>query len=168
MNRYYDDINKYYALTKPTHERLARSGPQVLPRNASSSSNIIGILDAITSDMRLSLLLAGAMSKKPLPTLVWTGGLLACPGGQNTTCEREELRMTIPQSVSYYPNGTVIEVDGSGPFLAPVERSLINTFTALQDAYQYVSMIPTMVCNTAEIKAQHRLGKHSALQHIFE
>jgi hypothetical protein len=136
-------------MTKPTREGML-FGIDVIPRNASSSSNIIGVLDAITADMQYSLWLAQSMSKGPLPILVWTGGLLACPGGLYTTCEREEMRITIPASVSFYPNGTVIQVDGLGPFLAPVERSIINTFTALQDAYQYVSTLTTMVCNTAK------------------
>jgi hypothetical protein len=108
------------------------------------------------------------LSKGPLPTLVWTGGLLVCPGGQNATCKREELRMTIPESASIYPNGTIISVNGPGPFLAPVERSMINAFIAIQDAYQYISILPAIIYNIAKILFQHRLGKHPALQHIPE
>jgi hypothetical protein len=112
-------------------------------RNASSLSNVIGILDAISSDMRVAVNVAASISKDPTPTLLWTGGLLVCPGGQKTTCKKEEMRMIIPESLTFYPNGTSFSADGPGPFLTPIRTSMINTFVALQDAYQYVHALPT-------------------------
>jgi hypothetical protein len=113
-------------------------GIQVIPRNASSSSNIIGILDAIRSDMQAAVVLAANRSNYHVPNMLWTGGLLACPEGPGRKCDNEEMKMTIPSSTTFYPDGGKVDAPGPGPFLAPVARSIINNFVALQDAYQYV------------------------------
>jgi hypothetical protein len=137
MNSYFDDINKYYVLKQPSEEGMKSNHPR-LPRNGSSLSNIIGILDALSTDMRVALNVTTSVSRDPIPTLLRTGGLLACPGGRETTCKKEEMRMTILGSLTFYPNGTKITAYGPGPFLAPIQTSIINIFVALQDAYQYV------------------------------
>ncbi|KAG8678436.1 hypothetical protein FRC09_019840, partial [Ceratobasidium sp. 395] len=112
-----------------------------IQRNASSPANVIGILDAVSADLMAAIWLLGNSSTTNAPTAISTGGFLACPGGQNATCEPEEMRMTVSASLVTYSNGTSTSFDGIGPFLAPTERSLINMFTVLQDAYQYVYVI---------------------------
>jgi hypothetical protein len=119
MHPYYDDINKYYVLKKPSEEGMKSARPQV-PRNASSLSNVIGILDAISTDMRVAVNFTASESGDSIPTLLHTGGLLVCPGGRETTCKNEEMRMTIPNSLTFYPNGTKINAHGPGPFLTPI------------------------------------------------
>jgi hypothetical protein len=136
INPYYDDVNSHYLQNKPTREGL-ESGSRILGRNATSYTNIIGVLDAVSSDLQVALGIAMDSSTVATPSTISTGGLLECPGGQNTTCKTEEMRMTIPESGTTYSNGSYVLVSGAGPFLAPIERSLLNMFTVLQDAYQY-------------------------------
>lgn len=136
-NPYYDDISAYYLLNKPSREGLDSStSEQVLSRNASSLTNIIGILDALSSDVQVALSAAGGTSTVSRPTALSTGGLLACPGGQSTTCDPKDMRMMIPRSETDYANGTSIIVDGPGPVSSIAENSMLNMFIALQDAYQ--------------------------------
>ncbi|KAG8780269.1 hypothetical protein FRC12_023267 [Ceratobasidium sp. 428] len=134
-NPYYDDIMAYYIQNNSTRKSLG-VGELRIQRNASSPANVIGILDAVSADLMAAIWLLGNSSTTNAPTAISTGGFLACPGGQNATCEPEGVRMTVPASlVTYSTNGTSILFDGIGPFLAPTERSLINMFTVLQDAY---------------------------------
>jgi hypothetical protein len=137
-------------MKKPSSKGM-QDGTQVVPRNASSSSNIIGILDAISTDMQVAVLVAENISNGSTPNMMWTGSLLACPGGQNTTCPKEEMRMTIPDSTMFYPNGSGVDAPGPGAFLAPVAMSLINFFVALQDAYQYVYKSFSVTLNATKV-----------------
>lgn len=137
INPYYDDINAYYLVNKPTREVLnSLDSQQAFQRNTSSLTNVIGILDALYSDVQVALSVAAGSSTGSRPVSLMSGGLLACPGGQNTTCDAKDMRMIIPQSVTDYANGTTVSVDGPGPVLSLLENAMLNMFVALQDAYQ--------------------------------
>ena len=108
-NPYYDDINAYYLLNKPSREVLDSSASQqVLSRNASSLTNVIGILDALSSDVQVALSVAASTSIGSRPIALSSGGLLACPGGQGATCDPKDLRMTIPRSVRTMQTGPAL------------------------------------------------------------
>ncbi|KAG9078567.1 hypothetical protein FS749_009393 [Ceratobasidium sp. UAMH 11750] len=133
-NPYYDDIMAYYTQNRPARDGLG-VGLHLIERNASSPDNIMGILDAVSADLLAALWVLGNTSTDATPATISTGGFLACPGGQNTKCEPEDMRMTIPASLLSYPNGSTTSTLGIGNFLAPVERPFLNMFTVLQDAY---------------------------------
>ncbi|KAG8744611.1 hypothetical protein FRC10_009836 [Ceratobasidium sp. 414] len=134
-NPYYDDIMAYYIRNKQTREGL-NAAPRLIQRNASSPANIIGLLDAVSTDFAGAFWYLRNVSTDVTPTLISTGGLFACPGGQiNATCKPEEMKMTIPGSAVTYPNGSDTISNGIGTLLAPIERSFLNLFTVLRDAY---------------------------------
>ncbi|KAG8765568.1 hypothetical protein FRC12_007432 [Ceratobasidium sp. 428] len=134
-NPYYDDIMAYYIQNNSTRKSLG-VGELRIQRNVSSPANVIGILDAVSADLMAAIWLLGNSSTDNAPTVISTGGFLACPGGQNATCEPEEMRMKIPASLVTCPNGTSsTSVDGIDPFLASAESSFINMFTVMQDVY---------------------------------
>ncbi|KAG9099664.1 hypothetical protein FS749_000726 [Ceratobasidium sp. UAMH 11750] len=138
-NPYYDDLMAYYIRNRPTRVGVGAE-LQLIQRNTSSPTNLIGLLDAVATDFVVALWLLGNSSTDTALTTISTGGFLACPGGQNATCSPGDMRMTIPASVLTYPNGTYISSFGIGTYLAPIERSFLNIFTVLQDAYQYVRL----------------------------
>ncbi|KAG8765566.1 hypothetical protein FRC12_007430 [Ceratobasidium sp. 428] len=134
-NPYYDDIMAYYIQNKPARNSLS-FGQSHIQRNATSLTNIVGILDAISADLMISLWLLGNSSTDTIsPATISTGGFPACPGGRNATCKPDEMRMIIPASLLSYPNGSYVSSNGIGTFLAPIETSFLNMFTVLQDAY---------------------------------
>ncbi|KAG8697627.1 hypothetical protein FRC08_006406 [Ceratobasidium sp. 394] len=132
-NPYYDDVMAYYIRNKPARKDIG-AGLHITHQNASSPANIIGILDAMSTDFMAAFWLLGNASKHAIPATISTGGFLACPG-ENATCHPEDMRMKIPTAVLTYPDGTYSMSDGVGSYLAPIERSFLNIFTVLQDAY---------------------------------
>ncbi|KAG8706432.1 hypothetical protein FRC08_001071, partial [Ceratobasidium sp. 394] len=133
-NPYYDDIMAYYIRNRPIHEAMG-DGLRLLQRNASSPANIIGLLDAMSTDLTVALSLLWNVSADATPATISTGASLACPSGRNATCNPEDMRMTIPESVVTYSNGSHITSHGIGTYLAPIEKSFLNVFTVLRDAY---------------------------------
>ncbi|KAG8780268.1 hypothetical protein FRC12_023266 [Ceratobasidium sp. 428] len=134
-NQYYDDIVAHYIRNKPSREGLELGQGGLLQRNPSDPLNTIAVIDAISSDLEFALNFVASRSTDVIPTSVATGGLLSCPGGQNATCKPEEMIMTAPRSGTTYSNGSYVTAPGVGPFLAPIERTFLNMFTALQDAF---------------------------------
>ncbi|QRW03191.1 hypothetical protein RhiLY_02190 [Ceratobasidium sp. AG-Ba] len=132
-NVYYDDIISHYIQNRPPREGLEEK-QRLIHRDPSSPLNIIAVLDAINSDLQEALdRLRSAAGDTPV--FVSTGGIPTCPGGQNTTCRSEDMRMRVPECGITYANGSSTGSVGICPFLAPVEKDLLNLFTVLQDAY---------------------------------
>lgn len=137
-NPYYDDIVAYYIHNKPSLEGLG-TGRVRVQRNTASLDNIIGILDAVSTDLFAALYIVSTnASTNTTPAVISLGGFLACPEAKNTACKPEDMIMTIPASELSYPNGTYVTTQGIGTFLAPIQQSFLNVFTVLRDAYQYV------------------------------
>ncbi|KAG9084341.1 hypothetical protein FRC06_004119, partial [Ceratobasidium sp. 370] len=134
FNPYYDDTMAYYIRNRPTREGIG-AGLRLIYRNTSSPANMIGLLDAVITDFAVAFRLLEHASADVIPATISTCGFLACPGGQNATCKPEDMRMTVPASVLTYSNGSNAISDGIGTYLAPIERSFLNVFTVLQDAY---------------------------------
>ncbi|QRV74254.1 transmembrane protein [Ceratobasidium sp. AG-Ba] len=132
-NPYYDDIVAYYIQNKPTLDGLG-SGIRQIQHNTSSMSNIVGILDAVSTDLFAALYII-ANNSIDSPAVLSTGGFFTCPTGRNTTCKAEDIILTIPASGASYLNGTYLHTEGIGTFLSPIEQSISNMFIVLRDAY---------------------------------
>ncbi|QRV89008.1 hypothetical protein RhiJN_17026 [Ceratobasidium sp. AG-Ba] len=126
----FDDVVAYYLQGRPSSEGLDDKG-RLIQRNASSLLNVIAILDAFGADYTVALSLTRDATVGDTPNIIATGGLLSCPGGQNTTCQSKDMNMVAPQCAASYPNGTTFTWRGVCPYLAPVETNLLNMFTVL-------------------------------------
>ncbi|QRV89010.1 hypothetical protein RhiJN_17028 [Ceratobasidium sp. AG-Ba] len=135
-NRYLDDFFYHYTQSRISPTSFNRSEQPLIERNASSLLNIIAVLDAISADFYGAVLLIRNSQPSSPMNVISIGGWLACPGGRNTTCEPEEMRMMIPECGISYPNGTSEHMLGKiCSTLALVEAEFLNMFTVLHDAY---------------------------------
>ncbi|QRV74234.1 hypothetical protein RhiJN_02248 [Ceratobasidium sp. AG-Ba] len=133
-NPYTDDVIAYYLQNRPSRDGLDNS-MRVTRRNTSSLLNVIATIDAVSTDFMNAVWINWEAAVGNAPSIITTGGIPVCPGGQNTTCRPEEMRMMIPQCGLAYPNGTGTGSIGICPFLAPVETDILSMLTVLQDAY---------------------------------